>query len=58
MDNLMLAAGWYTDPADAARLRFWTGSAWSEHVKTRPGLPVRLQEDRRRAFFRTRRRIA
>ncbi|MFD1722846.1 DUF2510 domain-containing protein [Amnibacterium endophyticum] len=58
MNALTLAAGWYTDPADAAFLRFWNGSDWSEHVKPRPGLPVRLQQDRRRAFFRARRRIA
>lgn len=29
------AAGWYTDPQDAANLRYWDGSAWTEH--TAPG---------------------
>lgn len=28
-------AGWYTDPADASRHRFWDGGAWTD--KTRPG---------------------
>jgi len=26
------AAGWYADPRGEARLRWWDGSAWSEHV--------------------------
>ena len=26
------AAGWFADPHDAARLRWWDGSAWTEHV--------------------------
>lgn len=29
------AAGWYTDPQDAANLRYWDGAAWTEH--TAPG---------------------
>jgi Protein of unknown function (DUF2510) len=28
-------AGWYADPLDAAGLRYWDGSAWTEH--TAPG---------------------
>jgi len=28
-------AGWYADPQDAARLRYWDGSVWTEH--TAPG---------------------
>jgi hypothetical protein len=24
----MPEAGWYDDPADAARLRYWTGTTW------------------------------
>lgn len=26
------APGWYTDPWDAASLRYWDGAAWTEHV--------------------------
>jgi hypothetical protein len=26
------AQGWYTDPHDAARLRWWDGAAWTDHV--------------------------
>jgi hypothetical protein len=25
-------AGWYPDPTQQARLRYWTGDAWSEHT--------------------------
>ena len=25
-------AGWYADPRGQARLRWWDGSAWTEHV--------------------------
>ncbi len=58
MNDPQLAAGWYTDPVDAAFLRFWTGDAWSSHRKARPGLPALVQERRRRAFFGRTRRIA
>ncbi|WP_431245306.1 DUF2510 domain-containing protein [Leifsonia xyli] len=30
------AAGWYTDPADAARVRWWNGSRWTEHTRPQP----------------------
>ena len=26
-------AGWYPDPADAARLRWWDGSGWTDHTR-------------------------
>jgi hypothetical protein len=26
-------AGWYPDPADQARLRFWDGLEWTEHTR-------------------------
>lgn len=26
------AAGWYPDPSDPARLRWWDGTAWTEHI--------------------------
>lgn len=25
-------AGWYPDPQDSSRLRYWSGSAWTEHT--------------------------
>ena len=25
-------SGWYDDPRDASRLRYWDGDAWTEHV--------------------------
>jgi hypothetical protein len=30
------AQGWYTDPTDDRRLRWWTGEAWSEHTREMP----------------------
>lgn len=34
-------AGWYSDPGNASQLRFWDGSAWTEHSAPAgtPGLP-------------------
>lgn len=32
-------AGWYTDPGDANRLRYWDGTAWTEHVRTTAEVP-------------------
>lgn len=34
--NGLPAAGWYTDPTHAAQLRWWDGSAWSEHTHPMP----------------------
>jgi hypothetical protein len=31
-----IPAGWYSDPTDASQLRWWNGSAWSQHVQQRP----------------------
>lgn len=31
-------AGWYEDPADAARVRWWNGVAWTEHTEAKPGV--------------------
>lgn len=58
MDALQLAPGWYTDAADPAFLRYWTGTAWSSHRKQRPGLPAAFVEQRRRSQFGRARRIA
>lgn len=32
----MVEEGWYTDPQDAARLRYWDGAGWTEHTHDRP----------------------
>ena len=29
-------AGWYTDPADARRVRWWDGATWTEHLRSLP----------------------
>lgn len=29
-------AGWYADPSDAGLLRWWDGTAWTEHLSPRP----------------------
>jgi hypothetical protein len=29
-------AGWYTDPGDAQRVRWWNGAGWTEHVRPHP----------------------
>lgn len=57
MNLTTLPAGWYTDAADPAFLRYWTGSAWSSHRKIRPGLPASYQEEQSRARFARARRI-
>jgi len=28
--------GWYPDPADASRLRWWDGAVWTEHTANQP----------------------
>ncbi|MGB7964104.1 MAG: DUF2510 domain-containing protein [Propionicimonas sp.] len=33
-------AGWYPDPADASRERFWDGGRWRESSRPREALPV------------------
>jgi hypothetical protein len=38
----MPSAGWYADPQDAVRLRWWDGAAWSEHTAPVPQ-PVAVQ---------------
>ena len=32
-DNVVLPlAGWYKDPSDESRIRYWDGAAWTDHV--------------------------
>lgn len=31
------AQGWYTDPHDAERLRWWDGNTWTDHVHSANG---------------------
>jgi len=31
-ENSLPAAGWYPDPADATRIRWWDGQTWTQHV--------------------------
>ena len=28
--------GWYTDPLEAADVRWWTGREWTHHVQQQP----------------------
>ena len=32
----MVEEGWYTDPNDESRLRYWEGTRWTEHTQDRP----------------------
>lgn len=29
-------AGWYADPADDTQVRWWDGSAWTQHLQDKP----------------------
>ncbi len=31
--------GWYADPDDPTRIRYWAGQAWTRHVAERPAAP-------------------
>jgi hypothetical protein len=33
------SAGWYPDPNDSSQLRYWSGSAWTEHRSPRAQVP-------------------
>lgn len=33
-------SGWYADPRDSSRLRYWDGAAWTEHVAPQPLTPA------------------
>ncbi|TXK16953.1 DUF2510 domain-containing protein, partial [Homoserinibacter sp. GY 40078] len=33
------SAGWFADPGDPARERWWSGAGWTEHA--RPSAPAR-----------------
>ncbi|HEV7740937.1 MAG TPA: DUF2510 domain-containing protein [Pseudolysinimonas sp.] len=32
----VIPAGWYQDPADDAKVRWWNGMTWTEHVESKP----------------------
>jgi Protein of unknown function (DUF2510)/Domain of unknown function (DUF4333) len=32
----VIPAGWYQDPADEAKVRWWNGMTWTEHVESKP----------------------
>ena len=32
----VVPAGWYQDPADDAKVRWWNGITWTEHVEVKP----------------------
>jgi hypothetical protein len=34
-------AGWYSDPGDPGRMRWWGGQAWTDHVAVRDDALVR-----------------
>ena len=47
--------GWYPDSDEPRRLRWWDGSAWTEHTKPRPGIPLaQVQRDNRTYFLKRR----
>ena len=32
----VIPAGWYQDPADEGKVRWWNGMTWTEHVESKP----------------------
>lgn len=36
----MAEANWYADPDDPSRLRYWDGTAWTDHTQEAPGAPM------------------
>jgi len=46
----VVPAGWYQDPADDARVRWWNGITWTEHVESKPAsAPDEKRADDKRA---------
>ena len=41
----MMPAGWYPDPSAPGRLRYWTGTAWTESTHAPPGQPAGWHPD-------------
>ena len=39
-----LPAGWYGDPADGTRYRFWSGTQWTTHVQNRGEVDIAAAE--------------
>ncbi|ANF31296.1 hypothetical protein A0130_06100 [Leifsonia xyli] len=38
-DAALPVAGWYADPADGTRARWWDGVAWTQHTRIHPAHP-------------------
>lgn len=36
----VLPAGWYADPADSSRYRYWAGDRWTTHVRDRGAVDI------------------
>src|SRR5690349_9663868 len=34
----VVPAGWYEDPSDAGKVRWWNGIAWTDHTQPKPDL--------------------
>jgi|SRR5215210_3900032 len=51
MESRQPPPGWYTDPGDAARDRYWDGTVWTDEYRTAPtqvlGTPERVVEEER-----------
>lgn len=39
-ERTLPAAGWYTDPGCASRLRWWDGNTWTANTAERPAATV------------------
>ena len=52
MSTSLTPPGWYPDPDGSPRLRFWTGSAWSDHVSVPAPLPPPPSPDAHRIPWR------
>lgn len=45
MDAQVAPPGWYPDPSGGTRLRWWDGSDWGDHFRTRPPHSDRVAAD-------------
>lgn len=44
MTTNALPAGWYADPGDSTRYRFWAGDQWTTHVRNRAEVDIAAAE--------------